>query len=186
MVKKIIFILVLVVGAIAIGISFYLYSATSEIAEYLALYTSISTACYAILTQSKERTEPFLRITPVLDRHHGMVAGKGWSTRNTAGIKIWIENVGYSNATNIELKCQLTVDTELLLENKGIFRHPLLAPNEAVYYQALEIAEIETLFSQKLTIEAVYSNEDNKKQKPIKMECEVRELEDHLREVKTK
>ena len=142
MVKKIVFILVLVIGAVAIGISFYYYSATSEIAEYLALYTSVTTACYAILAQPKERTEPFLRITPLLERH-----GTFGSIPSTAGIKIWIENVGYSNATNIELKCKLTVDTMVSLEDEGVFKHPLLTPKEKVYYQAVESAQTD-LFSE--------------------------------------
>jgi hypothetical protein len=82
MIKKIVFILVLLIGAIAIGISFYSYSLTSEIAEYLALYTSVATACYAILSQPKERTEPFLRITPLLERH-----GTFGGVPSNAGVK---------------------------------------------------------------------------------------------------
>jgi hypothetical protein len=183
--KKIIFILVLIIGATVIGFGFYYYSATSEIAEYLALYTSVSTACYAILTQPKERTEPFLRITPLLDRHHGMAVGRNFSTPSSAGIKVWIENVGHSNATNIELKCQLTVDTMVSLENEGVFKHPLLTPKEKVCYQAVESAQTDLLFSLKLSYEVIYSNEDNKKQKPIKKEIAIIDLEENLREVKT-
>jgi hypothetical protein len=185
MVKKIVFIFVLLVGALVIGISFYYYSATYEIAEYLALFTSVSTACYAILAQPKERTEPYLRVTPLLDRRQGSIAIGNYVSPNTAGIKIWIENVGYSNAINIELKCLLTLDTVLTLENEGIFKHPLLTPKEKVRYEAVESAQTDLLFSQKLAIEVVYSNEDGKKQKPINIESRIIDLEENLREVKT-
>jgi len=185
MAKKIIFILVLLFGAIVIGIGFYYYSATSEIAEYLALYTSISTAIYAILAQPKERTEPYLRITPLIDRHHGMIAIGNWTSPSLAGIKVWIENVGYSNATNIEVKFQLAPDTAIKLKNNGVFKHTLLTPKEITRYDVVEGTETEKILSQKLTIEVNYSNEDDKKQKPIKMECLVKDLEENLREVKT-
>jgi hypothetical protein len=176
-----------VIGATVIGIGFYYYSATSEIAEYLALYTSISTACYAILTQSRERTEPYLRITPLLDRYHGIVMIGNYSSPNTAGISVWIENVGYSNATNIEVKCQLAPDTSMPLKDNGVFKHTLLTPKEIIRYEVtVEHIETEKLLSQKLIIEVVYSNEDNKKQKPVKMECLVKDLEENLREAKTK
>jgi hypothetical protein len=185
MIKKILFIMVLAIGITTIVITFYYYSATSYIAEYVALYTSISTACYAILAEPKQRTEPYLRITPLLERHHGMVVSRNFSTPSTAGITVWIENVGYSNATNIEVKCHLTPDASIPLKDKGVFKHTLLTPKESIRYEAVGRVETEKLLSQKLIIEVVYSNEDNKKQKPVKMECLVKDLEENLREVKT-
>ena len=153
------------------------------------MYTSISTACYAILTQPKERTEPYLRITPLIKKYHWVVAGGNpkdyFSTKNTIGISVWIENVGHSNALNIEAKCQLTPDTSILLKDNGFFKERLLKNNEVVEYKLVEHISPDKLLSQKLLIEVVYSNEDDKKQKPITMECLVKDLEENLKIIKT-
>lgn len=162
----------------------YFYSETSSIAEYVALYTSVSTACYAILAEPRERIEPYLRITPLLKSHATISIGN-YTSPSLAGIIMWIENVGYSNAKNIEGSCQLVPDASIPLKDKGVFRHALLAPKERIHCEVVESFETDKLLSQQLIIEVSYSNEDDKKQKPIKMEYPVKELEEKLREVKT-
>jgi hypothetical protein len=44
---------------------------------------------------------------------------------------------------------------------------------------------VDKLLSEKLIIEASYSNEDNKKQKPIKKVYLLKELQEGLKEIKT-
>jgi hypothetical protein len=155
---------------------------TSHIAEYVALFTSLSTATYAIFTQPKQRTEPFLRITPLLKTNISDV-GTRIIFRT---LDIWIENIGHSIAKEIEVKCKLDPDGSIPLEKNGIFKHSLLAPEERIKYQAVRTVDVVDKFlSQHLTIEASYSNEDNKKQEPIKKVYLVKELLEELKEVKS-
>jgi hypothetical protein len=184
MIKKMLFILFLVIGIVAIIIVSYCFSATANIAEYVALYTSISTACYAILAEPKERTEPYLRTTAVLKRYGQIMIGN-YDSPSHLGLNIWIENVGYSNAKGIEVRCQLVPDGSIPLKDNGIFKHSLLTPRKRIQYQAVESVESNKLLSQQLVIEATFSNEDDKEQKPIKNKYLVKELEEDLREVKT-
>ena len=183
--KKILFTIFLIIGIVAIVISFYYYSETSKIAEYVALFTSVSTAVYTILSKTKERTEPILRITPLLSDPNMSF----W------GLDIWIENIGYSIAKDIEVKCQLVPDASIPLENNGIFKHSLLAPKEITKCSVIIRADnskplsrqlfIAEVTQQKLIIEVSYSNEDDKKQKPIKKKVAIAELEHGFGEVKT-
>jgi hypothetical protein len=182
--KKILFIITLVIGIIAIGIVSYYYSATARTVEYVALYTSISTACYTILAEPRAKTEPLLRITPTLKRHGIVFIGKA-SMGGGVDLNIWIENIGYSIAKNIEVKCQIAPDKTIPLKNNGVYTHSFLAPKEITQYQLVDSIESGKLLSQQLIIEVSYSNENDKKQTPIKKEYPVRELEEGLREVKT-
>jgi hypothetical protein len=173
--KKILFISVLAVGILAIGITSYYYSATPSIVEYVALYTSISTACYAILAEQKAKTEPILRINPELSSH----------SMGSLGLDILIENIGYSIAKDIEVNCKLVPDGSIPLSDNGVFKHSFLAPREPpIKYSALMFVETSKLLSQeKLIIEVSYLNEDDKKQKPIKMETTISKLEQEMRRV---
>ena len=182
--KKIWFILFLTIGIAVITVTFYYYSETARIAEYVALYTSVSTACYAILAEPKKRTEPYLRITPLLKRHAYIMMGN-YSSPKTSGLNIWIENVGHSNAKNIEIRFQLVPDGSIQLKDNGVFVHPLLTPKEKVQCQAVKSAYSDKLLLQQLIVEASYSNEDEKKQKQIKNKWSVKELKEDLKEIKT-
>jgi len=181
--KKILFMLFISIGSVAVALSIYYTLGVANVAEYVALFTSISTAIYAILAEPKAKTEPFLRITPILRRPPELIAGSMLDREFT--IDVWIENIGYSIAKDIEVKCKLVPDTSMPLEKNGVFKHPLLAPKEIVKYYAVGLVESSKLLPQRLIIETHYLNEDNKKQKPIKKEFAVRELEQGLREVKT-
>lgn len=158
----------------AIAISAYYYSGFSNVAEYVALFTSVATAMYAILTEPKERTEPFLRITPLRSQPYTQFL--------RYNIDLWIENIGYSIAKDIEVKCKAS-DGSIYVKNGGIFKHPLLAPREIVHYSAIELAGDEIL-SRQLIIEASYFDEDDRKQKPIRREVRISELGQGLKEVK--
>jgi len=182
--KKILFVLIVLIGSMVIATFVYYYVGAADIAEYVALFTSVTTAMYAILAEPKERTEPFLRITPTLKRY-GIIAMRNYTSPERVDLNIWIENIGYSIAKDIEVKCQIVPDGSISLKNNGVFSHPLLAPEEKVQYQAVEAVESNKFLSQQLIIEAAYSDEDNKKQKPIRKDCPVKELEEGLREVKT-
>jgi len=182
--KKILFVLALLIGIVAIIVILFFFSQVNSIAEYVALFTSVSTATYAILAEPKERTEPILRVTPLLKS--GKVISIGGSTMGGGlSLDVCIENIGYSIAKDIEVKCQITPDTSIRLKNNGVFKHSLLAPREIVHYEALEWIGKDNFLSQQLIIEASYSNEDDKRQKPIKKKCPVKELEEGLREAKT-
>jgi hypothetical protein len=182
--KRILFILFVSVGSIVVAISINYSYGAAHIAEYVALFTSVSTAVYAILAQPKERIEPFLRITPTIHRHGAIIVGNVGSER-TMSLNIWIENIGYSIAKDIEVQCRLVPNGSIFLENNGVFKHSLLAPKEIVQYQAVQIANTDKLLSQQLIIEASYLNEDDEKQKPIRKKALISELEEGLREVKT-
>jgi hypothetical protein len=182
--KKILFVLIVLIGSMAIATFVYYYVGVADIAEYVALFTSVSTAMYAILAEPKEKTEPFLRITPTLKRY-GTIAIGTYVSPETVGLDVWIENIGYSIAKDIEVKCQIIPDESIPLKSDGVFKHPLLAPKEIVQYKAVEAVDSNKFLSQRLIIEAAYSNEDDKKQKPIKKEYKISELEEGLKEVKT-
>jgi hypothetical protein len=181
--KRILFILFLLVGSTVAAISINYSFGAAHITEYVALFTSVSTAVYAILAQPKQRTEPFLRITPLL-KTHATLAIAGKATEAKRGLEICIENIGYSIAKDIEVSCGLS-DDSIYLENAGIFKHPFLAPKESVKYPVVRFADAKILLSQQLIIEASYLNEDDKKQKPIKNVYSVEELHEGLKEVKT-
>lgn len=182
--KKILFILFVSIGSIAVATSVYYSFGVDYVAEYVALFTSISTAIYAVLAEPKAKTEPILRITPLL-RTWGTISFGNRSSKSNLGLNIWIENIGYSIAKDIEVKCRLAPNASIPLNNNGVFKHSMLASKERVLYQAVEAVESNKLLSQQLTLEVNFANEDDKKQKPIKKEYPIRELEQDLREVKT-
>jgi hypothetical protein len=180
--KRILFVLLILIGSLVVAISIGYSLGVAQIVGYVAWFTSVSTAVYAILAQPKQRTEPILRITPLL-KSSIVTANVTFWVRT---IDIWIENIGYSIAKEIEVRCRLDPDGSIPLEKNGFFKHPLLAPKEIVQYQAAKSADVmDNFLSQRLTIETSYLNEDNKKQKPIKSVYLVKELQEGLKEVKT-
>lgn len=176
--KRILFVLFVLVGSIAVAISINYSLGTAHIVEYVALFISSSTAVYAILAQPKQRTEPFLRITPLL-RTHQTIAMTGIPSLRERSLDVKIENIGYSIAKDIEVKCKLDPDSSIPLEKNGVIKHSLLTPKEIAKYQVVKRAGadvLDKLLSQQLSIEASYYNEEYKKQKPIKNEYSVKEL----------
>jgi hypothetical protein len=174
--KRILFSLFVLVGSIVVTISINYSLGTANIAEYIALFTSVSTAIYAILAQPKERTEPLLRIIPALKRHPTVILGD--LLGQIVGLNVWIQNIGYSIAKNIEIRCQLLPDASIPLKDNGVYKISFLTPKDPpVQYQVVEEADSEKLLSQQLIIEASYLNEDNKKQKPTKNVYSVKELQ---------
>lgn len=176
--------LLISIGSPAVAISVYLLLGATNVAEYVALFTSVSTAVYAILAEPRERTEPILRITPLLKRY-GKVVVDGLGNEGKLGIDIWTENIGYSVAKDIEVDCRFVPDGSIRLKDNGIFKHSLLAPREIIQYQAVDFADADKLLAQQLIIESSYLNEDDEKQKPMKKVCAVKELKEGLRETKT-
>lgn len=163
------------IGSVAVAFFVYYFVGLSDIPEYVALFTSILTAMYAILAEPKAKTEPILRITPLLKQDPKLLR---------YNVDIWIENIGYSIAKDIEVKFKVS-DPKIHVKNNGFFKHLLLAPKETIKCQALELIEYDTYNTQQLITEVSYLSEDNKKQKPIKKEYPIREMEQGFREVKT-
>lgn len=182
--KRILFILFVLIGSTILAISINYSFGAVHIAEYVALFTSASTAVYSILAQPKERIEPLLRITPTIHMQAGVFI-KNMSPINTMSLSIWIENIGYSIAKDIEVRCRLVPNGSITLESNGVIKHPLLAPREVTENQLVRSARSDQLLSQQLIIEAFYLNIDDEKQKPIKNEYPVKELHSGLKEVKT-
>ena len=89
---------------------------------------------------------------------------------DSSGLDILIENIGYSIAKDIEVKCKLVPDGSIPLIDNGVFKYSSLAPREPpVKYSALVLVEDSKLLSQeKLIIEVSYLNEDDKKTKTDK------------------
>lgn len=176
--KRILFILFVLVGSIVVAIPVNTFLGSSSIAEYVALFTSVSTAIYAILAQPKERTEPLLRIGPELKGHGiGIITGT-LSSEPNAELNVWVQNIGYSIAKDIEIKCQLSPDTSIPLKDNGITKISFLTPKDRPFQcQIVLSADINRLLSQQLTIETSYLNEDDKKQKPTKDVYSVKELQ---------
>jgi hypothetical protein len=167
--KKIWFILFFSIGNVVGSILIYYLFESVNVPVFIALYTSILTATYQILAEPTKRTDPFLRINPKLS-DQGM----------DAGLDILIENIGYSIAKDIEVKCKLVPGGSLPLIDNGVFKYSSLAPRETpVKYSALVLVKDSELLSQeKLIIEVSYLNEDGKKQKPIKMERIISKLQE--------
>ena len=177
MIKKTLFILWLGIGIPVISFILNYYSATSNILESIALYASLSTACYAILAEPKQRTEPLLRITPLVKQQENPIS---FHYR----IDVWIENIGYGIAKNIEIKIKAS-DPKVNFNNNGYFKHLLLIPKERFKCPVLEFMDSETYTNQRLIVEISYSNEDDKKLKPIHEEYTIRELKEGFSEEKT-
>jgi hypothetical protein len=174
--KRILFSLFVLVGNITVAISINYSLGVAHVAEYVALFTSVSTAIYAILAQPKERTEPLLRITPTLERHP-VVFIDNRKFGGSVGLDVRIQNIGYSIAKDIEIRCQLIPHASIHLENNGIYKISLLSPRDPpIKYQVVGGADAEKLLLLTLAIEVSYLNEDDKKQKPIKKVCWVKEL----------
>ena len=171
--KRILFILFVLIGSIAVAISVTYIFGASHITEYIALFTSLSTAIYAILAQPRERTEPFLRITPRYNPNR-------YKSPNIA-IDICVRNIGYSIARDIEVRCRLIPNGSIPLERNGIINIELLAPKESVECPLGPIKRSK-LLSQKVLLVACFLDEDGKKQKPIKKEALISELEQKLRD----
>ena len=55
--RRILFILTLLIGILAITATFYFFGQVDKIAQYVALYTSVLTATYAILEKNPNKTE---------------------------------------------------------------------------------------------------------------------------------
>jgi hypothetical protein len=181
--KKLVFVLFVSIGNLVGSILVYYLSGVFNVPSYIALYTSILTASYTILAEPKQKTEPLLRITPLFKRHGSFSIG-GHMPSSTAYIIMCIENVGYSNALNIEVKCQLTPNLKIPLNDRGIFTHSLLAPKEMVNFEVVKSFGTNELLSQELKINTIFFNEDNKKQKVINLNYLVKNLRDRLKEVK--
>jgi hypothetical protein len=102
----------------------------------------------------------------------------GDSLGQIVGLNVWIQNIGYSVAKDIEIRCQLIPDASIPLKDNGVYKISFLTPKDPpIQYQVVEEADAEKLPSQQLIIEASYLNEDNKRQKPTKNVYLVRELQ---------
>jgi hypothetical protein len=165
--------MVLVVGNVILIPIVYNFLGKEFVFESIAVFTSITTAVYTILATPTTKTEPILRVTPFLGGGLGM---------GQIGLRVQIQNIGYSIAKNIEVKCKIVPDLTISLENNGVCNIPLLAPKESRIIPLISSIDLPRLLSQeKAIIEVSYENEEGKKQKPIKIEPLISELERNYR-----
>jgi hypothetical protein len=152
---------------------FYLLG-TVNVPAFIALYTSILTASYTVLTEPKQKTEPFLRVSPLVTQHKN-------PTSFHYNVDVWIENIGYGIAKNIEAKICVS-NTKMFTKN---FNHQLLAPKEIIKFPIYEYMDFDIYNNESLSIEMAYFNEDGKKIKPVIAEYKLKELPEAFKEVKT-
>jgi len=166
--RRIAFVVFLIVGNVVIvGLSTFYYLG-KDMFEYIAVFTSISTAAYAVLNeQEKEKPEPLLRVRPIA--RGGLGAG-------TLGLDVDIDNIGDAPAKDVKVLCKTNPQT-IGLEDNGVYKIRLLLPKEPPSkFNIINSIESEQLSSQNLDVEVTYSNMENRKQTPIKENYAISEL----------
>lgn len=153
---------------------FIIWLGTVNVPAFIALYTSILTASYTILTEPKQKTEPILRVSPLVTQHKN-------PTSFHYNVDVWIENIGYGIAKNIE--ANISVSNNKIFNKK--FNHQLLAPKEILKFPIYEYMDFDIYNNERLSIEMAYFNEDSKKIKPMIEEYKLKELPEAFKEVKT-
>jgi hypothetical protein len=96
-------------------------------------------------------------------------------------VDVWIENIGYGIAKNLEAKICVSNNKRF---NRN-FNHKLLTPKESIKFPIYEYVNSDTYNNESLSIEMAYFNEDDKKIKPIIEKYKLKELPEAFKEVKT-
>ncbi len=166
--RRIGFVIFLVLGnIIVVGLSSF-YFLGKDMFEYIAVFTSLSTAAYAVLNEPETaKPEPLIRIRPVA--RGGLGAG-------SLGLDLFLDNVGDALAKDIRVVCKTSPMT-LSLQNNGVYSIELLAPREPPT-KITVISSIDSgqFSSQNLQVELTYSDTEDKKQTPIKATYSIDEL----------
>lgn len=163
---KIIFTLALMTGNAIIGSIAFFYLGKDTLLESIAVFTSISTAVYTILKEP-EKPKPLLRIQPII------ISGSGMGS---LGLDVLVDNIGEAPAKNIQVSCKLIPQTDIVLEKNGVGIIPFLARNERATCNVIVSIQQDKLSSQNFVIEATYSDSEDKKQKPIRVESSIEVL----------
>jgi hypothetical protein len=96
--RRIGFVLFLIIGNIALGLYAFYYLGKDTVLESIAVFTSVSTAAYAVLNEPEtEKPEPLLRIRPVARGGLGM---------GSLGLDLFLDNVGDALAKDIKVVCK--------------------------------------------------------------------------------
>ena len=164
--KRVLFIISLIVGNLAIGVIVFYFYDKSSMFESIAVFTSLATAIYAIMNEPEaKKEEPLLRITPCLAPYSVIM-----------GLDILITNIGTSIAKNTKGTCAVISTTPIPLENNGAFLIENLAPREKGTYVAT-VKDPNLLSSEKVVVTAEYYDLENKKQPPIRVEVLMKDLQ---------
>lgn len=164
--KRIGFVIFLVVGNIVIGTSTFHYLGKDSTVELIALFTSLSTAVYAILNEPEE-SQPLLRVIPKIRGGYGM---------GTWGFDLYIDNIGDSFAKDVKILATATPQG-ITLENNGVYEVKVLpAKEKPTRINIVTSSDMNALGSQRIDTEITYSNMKNKKQPQIKESYGMKDL----------
>jgi len=166
--RRIIFVLFLIIGNIAIGVYAFYYLGKDTVLESIAVFTSVSTAAYAVLNEPETtKPEPLLRVRPI---------ARGGLGSGSLGLDLFLDNIGDALAKDIKVLCR-TNPQVLPLQNNGIYHIESLVPREApTKINVVTSIESGQFTSQNLEVEVTYSDTDAKKQTPIKTKYSIDEL----------
>lgn len=164
--RRIGFILFLIVGNVVLGFSSFYYLGKDAAIEFIAVFTSLSTAAYSILNEP-EKPQPILRVKPRVRNGWGM---------DSLGFDLHVDNVGGATAKDIKIICKTSPNT-LDLENKGVYEIKILPQREQpTKINLISSIETQSITSQKIHVAITYSNLDNKQQPPIEESYEIDDL----------
>ena len=162
------FIIFLVIGNITVGILTYYFLGKDITIELIAIFTSLSTAAYAILNEP-EKPQPLLRVKPNIRAGYGM---------GSLGFDLSIDNIGDASAKDVKLICK-TDSKALTLEKGGVYTIKVLPPKDIPeLIMVVSSVDTQSLASQKIDVEVKYSNMNDKQQQIIKESYEIKELLD--------
>ena len=166
--RRIVFVLFLIIGNIALGLYAFYYLGKDTVLESIAVFTSVSTAAYAVLNEPETvKPEPLLRIRPVARGGLGM---------GSLGLDLFLDNVGDALAKDIKVVCKTSPMT-LGVQNNGVYGIGLLAPREPpARITVINSIESGQFSSQNLEVKVAYSDTEDKKQTPINATYSIDEL----------
>jgi hypothetical protein len=165
--RRLVFVVFLIVGNIALSLYAFYYIGKDTVLESIAVFTSVSTAVYAVLNEPETmKLEPLLRTRPVARGGLGM---------GSLGLDLFLDNVGDALAKDIKVVCK-TSPIILGLQNSGVYDIKLLAPRETAKINVISSIESGQFSSQNLEMELTYSDTENNKQTPIKETYSIDEL----------
>ena len=171
--RRIVFVLFLSIGNIALGLYAFYYLGKGTVLESIAVFTSVSTAAYAVLNEPETvKLEPLLRVRAVARGGLGM---------GSLGLDLFLDNIGDALAKGIKVVCKAS-PIALGLQNSGVYGIKLLAPKETAKINVISSIESGQFSSQNLEVELTYSDTENKKQTPIKETYSIDELVRKLHE----
>jgi hypothetical protein len=163
--RRIGFIIFLIVGNVVVGLSTFHYLGKDATIEFIAIFTSLSTAAYSILNEP-EKPQPLLRI---------QLTARGGYAMAQLGLDLLIDNIGDANAKDIKVVCKTSPDA-IALEGNGIYKIKPISPRERHKVNLVTSIESGKISTQRIDVEVTYSNMENKKQASINESYEMKDL----------